>query len=200
MSESTRPVTERTGAGKAQAPLLEMRDITKIFPGVVALSHVNLTIHQGEIHLLLGENGAGKSTMIKTIIGINKPEGGEMFWLGRPAKLHSIQDAYDLGIAVIYQELSNIPCLSVVENMYLGFEKRKGGLIDWKEPRDAAPEKRWSVSGWPILMWTPRWRSSVWASGSSWRSPVRSTATPSCSSWTSRPHRSAARRLISCST
>lgn len=138
MSESTRPVTERTGAGKAQAPLLEMRDITKIFPGVVALSHVNLTIHQGEIHLLLGENGAGKSTMIKTIIGINKPEGGEMFWLGRPAKLHSIQDAYDLGIAVIYQELSNIPCLSVVENMYLGFEKRKGGLIDWKEQKRCA--------------------------------------------------------------
>ncbi|MBS5703655.1 MAG: sugar ABC transporter ATP-binding protein, partial [Butyricicoccus pullicaecorum] len=138
MSESTRPVTERTGAGKAQAPLLEMRDITKIFPGVVALSHVNLTIHQGEIHLLLGENGAGKSTMIKTIIGINKPEGGEMFWLGRPAKLHSIQDAYDLGIAVIYQELSNIPCLSVVENMYLGFEKRKGGFIDWKEQKRCA--------------------------------------------------------------
>ena len=138
MSESTRPVTERTGAGKAQAPLLEMRDITKIFPGVVALSHVNLTIQQGEIHLLLGENGAGKSTMIKTIIGINKPEGGEMFWLGRPAKLHSIQDAYDLGIAVIYQELSNIPCLSVVENMYLGFEKRKGGFIDWKEQKRCA--------------------------------------------------------------
>lgn len=138
MSESTRPVTERTGAGKAQAPLLEMRDITKIFPGVVALSHVNLTIHQGEIHLLLGENGAGKSTMIKTIIGLNKPEGGEMFWLGRPAKLHSIQDAYDLGIAVIYQELSNIPCLSVVENMYLGFEKRKRGFIDWKEQKRCA--------------------------------------------------------------
>jgi len=138
MSESTRPVTKQTGAGKAQVPLLEMRDITKMFPGVVALSHVNLTIQQGEVHLLLGENGAGKSTMIKTIIGINKPEGGEMLWMGEPVKLHSLQDAYDLGIAVIYQELSNIPCLSVVENMYLGFEKRKGGLIDWKEQKRCA--------------------------------------------------------------
>ena len=138
MSESKRPAQAQAGAGNAQVPLLEMRDITKIFPGVVALSHVNLTIHQGEIHLLLGENGAGKSTMIKTIIGINKPEGGEMLWLGQPVKLRSIQDAYDLGIAVIYQELSNIPCLSVVENMYIGCEKRKGGLIDWKEQKRCA--------------------------------------------------------------
>lgn len=119
-------------------PLLEMRNITKIFPGVVALSNVNLTIRQGEIHLLLGENGAGKSTMIKTIIGINKPEGGEMFWLGQPMKIHNLDDAYELGISVIYQELSNIPCLSIVENMYLGCEKRKNGLINWKEQRICA--------------------------------------------------------------
>ncbi|MCP1103573.1 ribose transport system ATP-binding protein [Aequitasia blattaphilus] len=119
-------------------PLLEMRNITKMFPGVVALSEVNLTVDQGEIHLLLGENGAGKSTMIKTIIGINKPEGGEMFWLGQPMKINSLDDAYELGISVIYQELSNIPCLSIVENMYLGFEKRKSGFIDWKEQRACA--------------------------------------------------------------
>ncbi len=130
--------TELRGANAFQVPLLEMRDITKIFPGVVALSHVNLTIRQGEIHLLLGENGAGKSTMIKTIIGINKPEGGEMLWMGKPAKLHGIQDAYNLGIAVIYQELSNIPCLSVVENMYLGYEKQKNGFINWNEQRCSA--------------------------------------------------------------
>lgn len=119
-------------------PLLEMRNITKMFPGVVALSDVNLTVKPGEIHLLLGENGAGKSTMIKTIIGINKPEGGEMFWLGQPMKIHSLEDAYELGISVIYQELSNIPCLSIVENMYLGCEKRKNGLINWKEQRICA--------------------------------------------------------------
>lgn len=133
MAENRRPTN-----GNSQVPLLEMREITKIFPGVVALNHVNLTIQQGEIHLLLGENGAGKSTMIKTIIGINKPEGGEMLWMGQPIKLHSIQDAYDLGIAVIYQELSNIPCLSIVENMYLGFEKKKDGLINWKEQKRCA--------------------------------------------------------------
>ncbi|WP_334104539.1 sugar ABC transporter ATP-binding protein [Muricomes intestini] len=119
-------------------PLLEMRDITKVFPGVVALDNVNLTVKQGEVHLLLGENGAGKSTLIKTIIGINKPEGGEIFWLGQLMKIHSLKDAYELGISVIYQELSNIPCLSIVENMYLGFEKRKNGLIDWKKQRVCA--------------------------------------------------------------
>lgn len=127
------------GVTKSNAvPLLEMRNITKMFPGVIALSDVNLTVDQGEIHLLLGENGAGKSTMIKTIIGINKPEGGEMFWLGQPMKINSLDDAYELGISVIYQELSNIPCLSIVENMYLGCEKRKNGLIDWKEQRICA--------------------------------------------------------------
>lgn len=119
-------------------PLLEMRNITKKFPGVTALSEVNLTVKQGEIHLLLGENGAGKSTMIKTIIGINKPEGGEMYWLGEPMKIQGLDDAYELGISVIYQELSNIPCLSIVENMYLGFEKRKNGFIDWKVQRECA--------------------------------------------------------------
>lgn len=138
MSESRKIAPHEARVSEVQIPLLEMRDITKIFPGIVALDQVNLTIHSGEIHLLLGENGAGKSTMIKTIIGINKPEGGETRWCGQPVSISSIQDAYDLGIAVIYQELSNIPCLSVIENMYLGCEKHKHGLINWKEQRRCA--------------------------------------------------------------
>lgn len=121
-----------------QTPLLEMRDITKIFPGVVALNAVNLKIQPGEIHLLLGENGAGKSTMIKTIIGVNKPEQGQMYWMGQPVQIGNIQEAYDLGIAVIYQELNNIPCLSIAENMYLGNEKKKAGFINWAEQRRCA--------------------------------------------------------------
>lgn len=126
---------KKNGTGNV---LLEMRDITKMFPGVVALSHVDLTINEGEIHLLLGENGAGKSTMIKTIIGINKPEGGDMYWMGEKITNHSIQDSYDMGISVVYQELSNIPILSVVENMYLGNEKKKGMFIDWAAERKSA--------------------------------------------------------------
>jgi ribose transport system ATP-binding protein len=118
-----------------KSPLLEMKKVTKIFPGVKALDKVDFSINEGEIHLLLGENGAGKSTLIKTIVGINKPDEGEMFWQGQPLVINSIDDAYSLGIAVIYQELSNVACLSVVENMFLGNEIKKNGFIDWKEQR-----------------------------------------------------------------
>ncbi|MDR1534509.1 MAG: sugar ABC transporter ATP-binding protein [Planctomycetota bacterium] len=129
----------RAADGEADAPLLEMRDITKIFPGVTALDRVNLTVKRGEIHVLLGENGAGKSTLIKTIVGINRPEGGDIWWQGDKIGVATVQEAYDLGIAVIYQELNNIPCLSVVENLYLGKEKKRNGVfIDWREARRCA--------------------------------------------------------------
>jgi ribose transport system ATP-binding protein len=119
-------------------PLLEMRNITKKFPGVTALNHVNIVIKEAEVHLLLGENGAGKSTLIKTIVGINHPDEGEILWMGKPIKIHSVHDAYQLGIAVIYQELNNVPCLSVVENIYLGREVQKNGFIKWKDARERA--------------------------------------------------------------
>jgi ribose transport system ATP-binding protein len=123
----------------AHQPLLELKNVTKRFPGVTALSNVNLTIQENEIHLLLGENGAGKSTLIKTIIGINKPDEGEIFWMGNPMRINGVKDAFDIGIAVVYQELNNIPCLSVVENIYLGNEKRKGRyFVDWKEEKKRA--------------------------------------------------------------
>ena len=116
-------------------PLLELRGVSKIFPGVKALDTVDLTIEQGEIHVLLGENGAGKSTLIKCVVGVQSPDEGKIIWQGQPmAQNHTIKDANDSGISVIYQELSDIPCLSVVENMFLGRELRKGhlGLIDWE--------------------------------------------------------------------
>lgn len=98
--------------------LLEIKGLTKQFPGVLALDHVDLTIREGEIHVLLGENGAGKSTLIKSIIGVVKPNEGELHWQGAPIHTNSIKEAYNLGIAVIYQELSNIQCLNVIENMF----------------------------------------------------------------------------------
>lgn len=121
-------------------PLLELQGLTKQFPGVLALDHVDLKINEGEIHILLGENGAGKSTLIKSIIGVVQPNEGTMRWRGEETHTHSIREAYDLGIAVIYQELSNIQCLNVVENMFVGNEIRHGVLIDWKEEYRQAQE------------------------------------------------------------
>lgn len=123
------------------APLLEIKGLTKIFPGVVALDDVDLTIGKGEIHVLLGENGAGKSTLIKSIMGIERPNGGTFLWNGAPFQNSSVADAYHMGIAAIYQELSNIQCLSVVENMFVGNEIVKSGtrnVIDWKQQREIA--------------------------------------------------------------
>ncbi len=130
-------------------PLFEMKGVTKKFPGVIALNKVNFSIMEGEIHLLLGENGAGKSTLIKTIVGINKPDEGEMYWKGEPLHVNSVQDAYKQGIAVIYQELSNVACLSVTENMFLGNEIKKKGFVDWKTQRRLALEslKRVGLEG-----------------------------------------------------
>lgn len=119
--------------------LLELRDITKIFPGVVALDAVNLQLCSGENHVLLGENGAGKSTLIKLIAGVEQPNGGTIVWEGKEHTILSPQEAGKLGIAVIYQELSSVPCLSVTENMFLGQEIRNSlGMIDWKEQRKQA--------------------------------------------------------------
>lgn len=120
--------------------LLEISKLTKRFPGVTALDHVDISIKKGEIHVLLGENGAGKSTLIKSIIGVVTPDEGELWWNGSLMKTSSIKEAYDLGIAVIFQELSNIPCLSITENMFVGNEIEKGGIIDWKAQHTQAKE------------------------------------------------------------
>lgn len=116
--------------------LLQMKGVTKVFPGVTALDHVDLQVKQGEIHVLLGENGAGKSTLIKLIAGVERPNGGVIEWNGQKVEIHSPLDSAKLGIAVIHQELSCIECLSVTENMFLGKEIRNSfGLIDWGEQR-----------------------------------------------------------------
>ena len=118
--------------------LLRLTKLRKHFPGVLALDDVDISIAKNEIHVLLGENGAGKSTLIKSIIGVVKPDAGEMLWDGELVHPVSIKEAYDLGIAVIYQELSNIGPLSVVENMFVGNEIEKHGIINWKKQKSEA--------------------------------------------------------------
>jgi putative multiple sugar transport system ATP-binding protein len=114
--------------------ILEMRSITKTFPGVKALQDVTLTVRRGEIHAICGENGAGKSTLMKVLSGVY-PYGtyeGEIHFEGEEVRFHSINDSERHGVVIIHQELALVPYLSVAENIFLGNERRgTGGLIDW---------------------------------------------------------------------
>jgi putative multiple sugar transport system ATP-binding protein len=112
-----------------------MRHITKTFPGVKALSDVSFTVQQGEIHALCGENGAGKSTLMKVLSGVY-PYGtydGEIHYMGELRKFQGIKDTEEVGIIIIHQELALIPLLSIAENIFLGNEVAKGGIINWAE-------------------------------------------------------------------
>jgi ribose transport system ATP-binding protein len=104
----------------AQAPLLELRGITKTFPGVRALSEVSFAVWPGEVHMLLGENGAGKSTLMKVLCGAHRADGGEFFHRGCRVDINSPADARRLGVAVIFQEYSLVPYLDIAQNIFLG--------------------------------------------------------------------------------
>src|SRR5258705_5162705 len=114
-------------------PVLEMRGISKAFPGVVALDGVDLTLEAGDVHMLLGENGAGKSTLMKILSGAYRKDAGEILVNGQPVEVGSPRDVLALGIRVIYQELNLVPQLSVAENIFLGAAPtRMAGVIDWR--------------------------------------------------------------------
>ena len=115
--------------------ILEMKNITKTFPGVKALDNVNLQVEEGEIHALVGENGAGKSTLMNVLSGIY-PYGtyeGDIVYKGEVCKFNKIKDSEEKGIVIIHQELALIPYMSIGENMYLGNERGKSYAIDWNE-------------------------------------------------------------------
>lgn len=115
--------------------ILEMRNITKEFPGVKALDNVTFNVKKGEIHALCGENGAGKSTLMKVLSGVY-PAGtytGDIFVKGQPQSYSGIKDSEKAGIAIIYQELALVKQMRVCENIFLGNEKVKKGFIDWDE-------------------------------------------------------------------
>ncbi|UXY25349.1 multiple monosaccharide ABC transporter ATP-binding protein [Streptomyces sp. HUAS TT20] len=123
-------------------PLLEMRGITKTFPGVKALADVNLVVREGEIHALCGENGAGKSTLMKVLSGVH-PHGsytGEIRYRGEEVRFQDIRASEQAGIAIIHQELALVPGMSITENIFLGNEPRRRGAIDWKAAQRRALE------------------------------------------------------------
>ncbi|BDT70533.1 xylose import ATP-binding protein XylG [Comamonadaceae bacterium OS-4] len=114
-------------------PILEMRGMRKTFHGVTALSNVNLTVQEGQIHAVVGENGAGKSTLMKVLSGVY-PHGdyeGTIRYQGEECRFRGIHDSEEKGIIIIHQELALVPLLSITENIFLGNEQAKGGVIDW---------------------------------------------------------------------
>ncbi|MBO0794304.1 MAG: ABC transporter ATP-binding protein, partial [Ktedonobacteraceae bacterium] len=122
---------------ESTAPLaVEMRDISKAWPGVLANDHINLAIERGEIHALVGENGAGKSTLMNILYGLIKPDSGEIFVNGQKASIHKPHDAIRLGIGMVHQHFMLIPPLTVAENIVLGHEPGGlGGLYDSRKAR-----------------------------------------------------------------
>ena len=116
--------------GLSDRPLLALKGLTKRFGGVTALDGVDFTLSAGEIHGLLGENGAGKSTLINVLGGVVRPDSGTVEVDGHRVEIRDVADADRLGIRVIHQELSLAPNLSVAENLFLGREPLRFGLLD----------------------------------------------------------------------
>ena len=124
-----------------ECPLIELRKVSKFFPGVIALNKADLKLYSGEVHGLMGENGAGKSTLIKLLTGAYKPDEGEMLLDGQPLKVNGPKDAMNMGLTAIYQELNVLPKLTVWENIFLGRELRnKKGLLDIPQMKERAKE------------------------------------------------------------
>jgi general nucleoside transport system ATP-binding protein len=122
------------------APVIELREVTKQFPGVLANDRVSLSLHPGEIVALLGENGAGKSTLMNVLYGLLEADMGEVFVDGELTQIRSPRHAIDLGIGMVHQHFMLVPPLTVMENIVLGNEPTRGGVIDFKAAREAVQE------------------------------------------------------------
>src|SRR3954452_3638099 len=114
----------------SDAPVLEMRGITKAFPGIVANDHVDFELRRGEVHALLGENGAGKSTLMNILYGLYKPDEGEIVVNGKSVTFGSAKDAIAAGIGMVHQHFMLIPVMTVAENIVLGAEPSNGVVLD----------------------------------------------------------------------
>src|SRR3954463_9949136 len=129
-------MTHPSDAGPA--PVLALKGISKSFGAVRALRDVSLELFPGEVHAIAGENGAGKSTLIKTLAGVHRPDAGRLLLDGEPTVFHGPADARDAGIAVIYQEPTLFPDLSVAENIFMGRQPRRTlGRVDHKAAHTA---------------------------------------------------------------
>jgi ribose transport system ATP-binding protein len=133
-------MTDNLSTAPPVPPLLEMRGITKTFPGVKALTDVDFDVRSGEVHALVGENGAGKSTLMKILAGVYERDAGEVLLKGKPIHFTNPRQAQLAGIVTIYQELNQVPEMSVTENIFLGSELERGIVLKWSEMHDKARE------------------------------------------------------------
>ena len=115
---------------------IEMLNITKKFPGIIANDNITLQLKKGEIHALLGENGAGKSTLMSVLFGLYQPEEGEIRKDGKKVTINDPNDANDLGIGMVHQHFKLVEIFTVLENIILGVEPNKAGFLDTKEARE----------------------------------------------------------------
>lgn len=130
-----------SSASESGASVLEVRELTKRFPGVLALDRVSVELRPGEVHALVGENGAGKSTLIKVLTGVYQPDAGQVLYRGRPVTFARPRDAQAAGISTIYQEMNLVPLLSVAHNLFLGREPtQRFGLVDFAAMHTSAAE------------------------------------------------------------
>jgi ribose transport system ATP-binding protein len=136
--EHASPDQIERGTASFAVPALQLRNISKEFPGVKALDGINFDVQPGEVHALLGENGAGKSTLIKILSGVYQPDSGEIIIGGNKRHFSGYSDALDTGIATIFQEFTLIPYLNAVENIFLGREITRGGFLRIAEMRRIA--------------------------------------------------------------
>jgi ribose transport system ATP-binding protein len=141
-SAAPAPAARQVSSG---TPLLEVRGVTKGFPGVVALERADLTVQPGEVHGLVGENGAGKSTLLKIVSGVYTADAGEVRWEGRPVSIQLPPDSVKLGIELIPQELSLAPGLSAAENIMMGIYPARMGRVSWREVNRRAREVAESI-------------------------------------------------------
>jgi putative multiple sugar transport system ATP-binding protein len=180
--------------------LLEMRGITKEFPGVTALSEVDLTVRAGAIHAICGENGAGKSTLMKVLSGVH-PHGsyaGEILFDGKPCEFKDIRSSERCGIAIIHQELALVPYLSIAENVFLGNEVNRYGVIGWDQTLTEAQALLERVG----LAESPQTRVADIGVGKQQLVEIAKALSKRCgsSSSTNRPRRSTIRTAATCWT
>ncbi len=130
MSTSESPVADAPAPSNGSGSLLSLKEVSKTFGPVRALRKVNLEVPAGKVTALIGDNGAGKSSLIKTVSGLWPPDGGQILWEGKPVSLHGPKDAEALGITTIYQDLALCDNLDIVQNMFLGHEPLSRGVLD----------------------------------------------------------------------